>query len=315
MENRKSILSRVSGIAVTAKELLGWSNEQGRKKISDARVIYIYHNTIDATGDKAETEEKTFAACRIAINELRDLVSRVINRLNGSRLLITADHGFLFRQTAMGQVDKTELAVKPAAAIEAKKRYILGQNLPTHENCWHGNVSDTAGTTCQTEFLLPRGASRFHFVGGARFVHGGAMLQEICVPVITVSGLRDKRAEQHAKKKVDVVVVGAHIKMVNNIDKVRFIQSDPVGGQFIPRKLKIVIVDAQRQPVSSEEHLVFGSRSDKLDERSQEAKIKLSGSGFDRNSDYQLLLIDDETNTDYAQYKVTIDLAIQDDFF
>ena len=36
------------------------------------------------------------------------------------------------------------------------------------------------------EFLDSRGVNRFHFVGGARFVHGGAMLQEIVVPVITV---------------------------------------------------------------------------------------------------------------------------------
>ncbi len=315
LDNRASILSKVNGMAVTSKELLSWTNDQGRKNISHALVVYIYHNTIDAMGDKAETEEKTFTACRTAINELNDLVSRVINRLNGSRLFITADHGFLFRQKAMQQTDKTELAIKQTKAIEAKKRYILGTDIPSHENCWHGMVSNTAGSKCETEFLLPRGSNRFHFVGGARFVHGGAMLQEICVPVITISSLRDKRAEQHAKKKVDVVVVGAHIKIVNNIDKIRFIQSDPVGDKFIPRKLKVVIVDAQRNPVSSEEHLVFDSSSNKMDERSQEARIKLVGSAFERRINYQLLLIDEETNNDYGQYKVTIDLAIQDDFF
>ena len=33
---------------------------------------------------------------------------------------------------------------------------------------------------------VPKGASRFHFAGGARFVHGSAMPQEVVVPVITV---------------------------------------------------------------------------------------------------------------------------------
>lgn len=315
IDKRSAILSNVNGLAVTAKELLGWSNEEGRDKVREKSVVYIYHNVIDAIGDKAETEEQAFSACRTAIDELNDLVSRVINRLNGSRLFITADHGFLFRQKAMEQTDKTELPIKLKNPIEAKKRYILGTDIPSHENCWHGRVSDSAGSNCKTEFLLPKNANRFHFVGGARFVHGGAMLQEICVPVITVSGLRDKRAEQHAKKKVDVVVVGAHIKIVSNIDKVRFIQSDPVGDKFIPRKLKVIIVDGQRNPVSSEEHLIFDSASNKMDERSQEARIKLTGSGFDRKNDYQLLLIDEDNNTEYGQYKVTIDLAIQDDFF
>ena len=40
------------------------------------------------------------------------------------------------------------------------------------------------------EFWIPKGANRFHFTGGARFVHGGAMLQEIVVPVITVRHIR-----------------------------------------------------------------------------------------------------------------------------
>jgi len=320
LENRNTVLSNINGLAVTSKELLGWSNDEGRKKITNTEVVYIYHNTIDAIGDKAETEDKTFAACRTAIDELNDLVGRVVNRLNGSRLFITADHGFLFRQKAMEKTDKTELSISPANSFEAKKRYILGENIPSYENCWNGKVSNTAISQCNTEFLLPRGVNRFHFKGGARFVHGGAMLQEVCVPVISVSGLRDKRAEQHAKKKVDVVVVGAHIKIVNNIDKIRFIQSDPVGNKFIPRKLKVVIVDSDnsqssRVAVSSEEHLTFDSQSNSMDERSQEARIKLIGSNFDRQTDYKLLLIDVDNNTEYAQYKVTIDLAIQDDFF
>ncbi len=55
-------------------------------------VVYIYHDTIDAIGDKLPTEDRTFSACRDAIGELRDLVTRVINRLNGSRIVVTADH-------------------------------------------------------------------------------------------------------------------------------------------------------------------------------------------------------------------------------
>ncbi|MDI4746048.1 PglZ domain-containing protein, partial [Salmonella enterica subsp. enterica serovar Kentucky] len=41
----------------------------------NASVVYIWHDTIDAMGDKAATEDKTFEACRSAITELKDLVS------------------------------------------------------------------------------------------------------------------------------------------------------------------------------------------------------------------------------------------------
>ena len=44
--------------------------------------------------------------------------------------------------------------------------------------------------------MIPKSSQRFHFSGGAQFVHGGAMLQEICVPIITV---RELQKEQVAK--------------------------------------------------------------------------------------------------------------------
>ncbi|WP_159182247.1 PglZ domain-containing protein, partial [Escherichia coli] len=178
LDNRNAILQKVGGMAVSSKELMSWSNQEGRDKVRDVEVVYIYHDTIDAIGDKAATEEKTFEACRSAIEELKDLVGRVINRLNGSRVVITADHGFLFQQKALVAADKTSLKTKPAGAIEAKKRYIVGNNLPSDEACWKGSINDTAHGSSDTEFLLPKAAQRFHFVGGAKFVHGGAMLQE-----------------------------------------------------------------------------------------------------------------------------------------
>jgi hypothetical protein len=46
------------------------------------------------------------------------------------------------------------------------------------------------------EFWIPRGANRFHFTGASRFVHGGAMLQEVVVPVVTVRHRKGKAAEE-----------------------------------------------------------------------------------------------------------------------
>ena len=278
-------------------------------------MVYIYHDTIDAIGDKAATEDKTLAACRDGMNELEDLVGRVINRLNASRVVVTADHGFLFRQQALASEDKTGLENKPENAFEAKKRYILGSSLAKEQNCWHGRVADTADSQCDTEFLLPKGANRFHFVGGARFVHGGAMPQEVCVPVMTVRPLQKQQADKRTKQKVGVVVASQPIKLVNNIDKVRFLQTDAVSEGFVPRTLMCKIVDHQGQAVSSEETLVFNSESDQVGERTREARFKLIGSNFDRTAVYTLKMLDAETGTEYSQYSVGIDLAFHDDFF
>lgn len=319
LDNRNAILQKAGGMAVSSKELMSWSNQEGRDKVRDVEVVYIYHDTIDAIGDKAATEEKTFEACRSAIEELKDLVGRVINRLNGSRVVITADHGFLFQQKALAVADKIKITSKPSGAFEAKKRYLLGSHLPKDDSYWGGKVSNTANGIKEPEsdyeFMLPKGNQRFHFVGGAKFVHGGAMLQEICVPVVKVRELQKEQAAKHEKHPVGVVSADQSIKLVNNIDKVRFIQTDPVGERFVSRLLDIYIVNTDGNEVSSRETINFDSNSKEMDQRTREARLKLIGSEFDRNAKYTLVLENPQTRTRYSQYSVTIDLAFQDDFF
>jgi hypothetical protein len=205
--------------------------------------------------------------------------------------------------------------MKPNDVIEAKKRYIVGDNLPSDDAYWKGKVANTAGASSETEFMVPKGAQRFHFVGGAKFVHGGAMLQEICIPVVYIKELKKDQAAKHEKQKVGVVVSRLPIKLVNNIDKIKFIQTDPVGENFIPRQLDVYIVDTDGNVISSRETLNFDSSSQVMDERTREARLKLIGSQFDRHAAYTLVLEECETQTRYQQYSVTIDLAIQDDFF
>ncbi|MDP2100067.1 MAG: BREX-1 system phosphatase PglZ type A [Methylobacter sp.] len=315
LDNRSSVLEKFNGMAVSAKDLMGWRNQEGREKIRDCQTVYIYHDTIDFICDKQAGEDRTPQVCRTAIVELTDLIGRIINRLNGSQILLTSDHGFLFQQKALDKPDKTELSMKPNGAIEAKKRYIVGENLPTDDSYWKGKVANTAGASGETEFMVPKGAQRFHFVGGAKFVHGGAMLQEICIPVVYIKGLKKEQAAQHEKQKVGVVVSRLPIKLVNNIDKIKFIQADPVGEGFISRQLDVYIVDSDGSVVSSRETMNFDSSSKVMDERTREARLKLIGSLFDRHAAYTLVLEECETQTRYQQYSVTIDLAIQDDFF
>ena len=315
LDSRNAVLEKFNGMAVSAKELMNWSNQEGREKIRDSQVVYIYHDTIDFICDKQGGEDRTPLVCRDAIGELTDLIGRIINRLNGSQVLLTSDHGFLFQQKPLDKPDKTALSMKPNGAIEAKKRYIVGDNLPSDEAYWKGKVANTAGASGDTEFMVPKGVQRFHFVGGAKFVHGGAMLQEICIPVVYIKELQKEQVAKHEKQKVGVVVSRLPIKLVNNIDKIKFIQTDPVGEGFTSRQLEVYIVDSEGRVVSSRETLNFDSSSKVMDERTREARLKLIGSQFDRHAAYTLVLEEGETQTRYQQYSVTIDLAIQDDFF
>jgi uncharacterized protein (TIGR02687 family) len=317
-DNRHKILAKHGGVAFKADEVLNWTNQEGRDKVKEANVVYIYHDEIDAIGDKLATENQTFEATRNAVDEIKQLVGRIINRLNGSRVLITADHGFLFKMTDVTDSDKTALKSKPAGTIEAKKRYLIGTNLPSDEFYWTGKLANTAGIdTTQgddAEFMVPRGSNRFNFVGGAKFIHGGIMPQEICVPVIHVRELDTKAQTIHAKQKVGVVPLHSPIKIVTNIDRIQFLQTDPLGDKFKAREIELWIEDPDGKKVSSTEKALFDSASDKMDERKRNLQIKLEGSGFDRTISYKLIVEDTESKTN-TTHSVVIDLAFEDDFF
>ena len=70
-------------------------NKAGRREtFRGKRVVYIYHDTIDAMGDKASTEIYTFNAVETALNQLYDLVKIIRDDLSGTNVYITADMAF-----------------------------------------------------------------------------------------------------------------------------------------------------------------------------------------------------------------------------
>ena len=75
---------------------------------------------------------------------MADLVRYVINNLNGNYVVVTADHGFVYTETARSEVDKSKLDDKPPGTVRAKKRYLLGHDLPDCDEAWHGKTQVTA---------------------------------------------------------------------------------------------------------------------------------------------------------------------------
>lgn len=319
LENRQKVLAKHNGLAFKAHEVLSWTNQEGRDKVKAAEVVYIYHDEIDAIGDKAATENQTFQACRGAIDDIKNLISRIINRLNGSRVVVTADHGFLFKMTDVTDTDKTVLKAKPNGAVDAKKRYVIGMDLPSDDYFWTGRMAVTAKLDAQAgddaQFIIPRGSNRFNFVGGAKFIHGGIMPQEICVPVLHIRELDTKAQTKHAKQVVGVVPLNSPIKIVSNIDRIQLLQTEAVGEKFKARELSLWLEDPAGNIVSAKEKLLFDATSDKMEERKQALQVTLNGTGFNRSVPYKLVMLDLENNLKYNTYTVTIDLAFEDDFF
>ncbi|MFD1006753.1 BREX-1 system phosphatase PglZ type A [Oceanisphaera ostreae] len=324
-ENRQKILAKHNGLAFKSSEVLNWTNEEGRQKVYDARVVYIYHDQIDAIGDTAATENQTFKACADAIVEIKQLIERIVNRLNASRIIVTADHGFLFKSSDVVDSDKTTLTVKPQGSVETKKRYLIGQNLPKGDYYWQGKMAATANLHVEegadnsdAEFIVPRGSNRFNFVGGAKFIHGGIMPQEICVPVLKIRELDKKQQTKHAKERVSVVPLANPIRLVALADKIELFQASPVGKDYLARELEVWIEDPEGKVVSHKQKVMFDITSQSHEDRKRSVIIMLSGTGFDRTLSYKLMMNDiTQANRPnlLQSHSVIIDIAIEDDFF
>ena len=310
---RDGILRTVGGLACKSDELMAKKKDEGRAFVKGRRVVYIYHNTVDAVGDDGKTEERTFEGVRRAIDQLAALVGYIVNNLNGHHIVITTDHGFLFAEAARVETDKSKLEDTPNHTILAKKRYILGARLPDHKAVWHGTLRMTAGADGDMEFWIPKGANLFHFVGGARFAHGGAMPQEIVVPVVTVKHVRGKSASDTRPKSVAVQVLGSHHRITSAYYRVQLMQLEAVSERVKPITLKVAIYEGD-EAVTDLQSVTFESRSDNLDERKKWVRLVLKGRQYDRKIPYRLVLRDAATGIEQQSVDVIIDRAFTDDF-
>jgi uncharacterized protein (TIGR02687 family) len=310
---RNGILQTVGGLACKCDELMALKKEEGRQFVKEKRVVYIYHNTVDAVGDDGKNEGKTFEAVRTAINELAALVGHIINNLNGNHIVITADHGFVFTETARVETDKNKLKDKPEGTIVAKKRYLIGSNLSDYDAAWHGKLSVTAAADSDMEFWIPKGANLFHFMGGARFVHGGAMLQEIVVPVVTVKHIRGKSAVETKTKPVTVQVLGSNHRITSAFCRFQLIQMEAVGERLKPNTLRVAVYEGE-EPVTDIKSVKFESNSGNLDERKRWVNLTLKDRQYSKKTKYRLVLQDAGTGIEVESVEVIIDRAFTDDF-
>lgn len=315
LDQRNDHLKAFGGLAVKAEDLMALGKEKGRELVREHRLIYIYHDRIDMIGDKQASETKTFEAAAQTVQELAQVLGFVINSLNGSTVLVTADHGFMYQESALEASDKSTLEDKPAGTITAKKRYLIGHDLGTSPKAWSGNTAVTAGTLpdASMDFWLPKGASRFHFAGGARFVHGSAMPQEVVVPVMTV-GVSE--ADYAKTKSVGISLLGSVNKVVTNTQRFEFIQTDAVSERVLPRTVTVSLRDSQAgdKPISDVQSITFDSASHMLDERKRSILLTVLAGSHDPSKRYDLVMRDAVSNIEVLRLPIKVDLAFGNDF-
>jgi uncharacterized protein (TIGR02687 family) len=274
---RGKVLESVGGAAIQAEDFKSLNAEERRELYKANRILYVYHNRIDATGDKPGTERQVFEAVEDTLRDLVDLVKKLASA-NATNIFITADHGFLFQDEALA--DTFFLSTQPQGddLKVVNRRYVLGHGLKTND-AFATFGSDQLGLQSDLEVQIPKSIHRLRLAGGgSRFVHGGATLQEIVVPVLTVN----KRRKSDIRP-VNVEVWPESDKITTGQVVVRLFQSEPVSDKVQPRTLRAGLYIGETL-ISGQVELTFDQTSVDKRDRYQGARMLLNQEAGDYNN-------------------------------
>jgi uncharacterized protein (TIGR02687 family) len=312
-DNRSLLLNKtgVSSTVIKADDLLAMPRDDGRQAVQPHRVIYIYQDKIDAAGDKAASEHTVFAACKTAIEDLHALVKKIANALNGTHILITSDHGFLYERHNLAEHNKVK---QPRGnLLDSGRRHVVGRDLEDAEGTMEFSLPFIA--TEQLKARVPKGTLRYALQGGgAQYVHGGASLQEVCVPLISYKHVRAVKGDEGPSHKVGVQMNATSRKVTNNHFTVRLVQSEPIGERLRPRTLSVKFVDAQGKKVTSESTLLLDSLATQATDREFNARLSVTITNPERTQNYYLVVTDTEDDLELLREAWQINLAFTDDF-
>ncbi|MBT2571477.1 BREX-1 system phosphatase PglZ type A [Planococcus sp. ISL-110] len=315
LENRKKIIGSYveDSLAIHFQDMLAMNKAGRRETFKGKRVVYIYHDTIDAMGDKASTEIYTFNAVETALNQLYDLVKMIRDDLSGTNVYITADHGFLYQRDALEESDK--IGNEVLDAVEVKRRYVLSKEKREISGQLGINLSSVVDNVEQLTAYVPNGTIRNRMQGtGVNFVHGGASLQEVVVPLVKYKNKRVGQKGSYSLQKVDVKLTSSIRKITNSIFNLDFFQTEKVGDKMIPRTVVICIADADGTVLSNEETIIGDRTFNNPGDRTFKLQFVLKSISYDRNKTYYLLVKDLETGVVTEKTPFSINLGIVSDF-
>ncbi|NLE54060.1 MAG: BREX-1 system phosphatase PglZ type A, partial [Lentisphaerae bacterium] len=301
--NRIKILGQAisqRATACKADELMAMGKEDCRALVRDHDVIYVYHNRIDATGDKRESEERVFEAVEETLQELIRLIKKLTGA-NANNLLVTSDHGFIYQNRAIDESDFSGGDAEGDQILFRDRRFVLGKGL-AETSSLRKFTSEQLGLAGEVEVQIPKSINRLRLQGsGSRFVHGGASLQEVVIPVLKIN---KKRQSDVTAVEVDILR-GANSVISSGQLAVTMYQAGPVTDKIQPRVLRAGIYTEAGDLISDSHNLTFDQRSDNPREREQQVRFVLTRKADEANNQEVILRLEERHagTSHYKEYK------------
>ena len=279
-------------------------------------VVYIYHDRIDEASHSDDAS--VFTACEQAIQEIKTMIRIIVNEFGGIRILVTADHGFLYTYSALQEDSKVSSDIG-SKTVEMGRRYVIAQKDATAEYLMPVRFLDDK--TPYTGFA-PRENIRLKMSGaGINFVHGGVSLQEMVVPVIDYRYLRSEskdyrhNREKYDTKPVTVSLISATRKISNMLFALNFYQQEAVSDNRSACNYLVYFRDASGKAISDTVKIIADKANENGQERTFRCTFNLKPQQYSNLDTYYLVIQDEEGKQMPITEEFQIDIAFSVDGF
>lgn len=318
--NRDKVLKAANrnSVALKYKEIAPMKRAQRSVLVKGMDVVYIYHDKIDEASHTSDS--MVFPACDDAIEEIKNIVRIICNEFGGTRVYITADHGFLYTYSPLSEDAKVDKTTPSEQDVEIDRRYLITRKGAKPDFLLPVKFMDDG-----YDAFAPRESVRIKKKGGGlNFVHGGISLQEMVVPVIEYHYLRnDSKAYQRNKAKydtkpVEVSLLSASRKISNMIFSLNFYQKDAVSDNRSAANYLLYFVDSDGKQISDTAKIIADKTNENGQERVFRCSFNLKSLKYDNRASY-FLVIADESGLQMPQkeeFQIDIAFAVDEfDFF
>lgn len=297
-----------NSICIQYDEIKSMKTNQLKSLVSGLEVIYIYHNQIDARGDKTPTEDEVFIACDEAIEEISTMIRRLTGT-NVTRFIVTSDHGFIYKRDEINAGNKIGDVSSKSAFMG--KRYAVTYDMIALEGISGVSIADAHNNSDRRSVSFPTSTDIFKAQGGGvNYFHGGCSPQEMIIPLIDV---------KTEKSKVDITFV--EIAMCTTMSKItnlsvnlEFFQKQPVSDVVKPATYHIYFEAENGERVSNENQYNADSMDTNLINTKAKFRFAFKNRIYNNKDKYYLIIRDDEHNIQLNKIPFTIDIAMANDF-
>lgn len=315
--NRDKVLkaTNINSVALKYKDIAPMKRAERSALVKGMDVVYIYHDKIDEASHTSDS--MVFPACDEAIEEIKNMVRIIRNEFSGTRVYITADHGFLYTYSPLSEDSKVDKTTPSEQDVEIDRRYLITRKGASPDYLLPVKFMDHG-----YDAFAPRESVRIKKKGGGlNFVHGGISLQEMVVPVIEYHYFRnDSKAYQRNKAKydtkpVEVGLLSASRKISNMIFSLNFYQKDAVGDNRSAANYLLYFVDSNGKQISDTAKIIADKTSDNGQERTFRCSFNLKSLKYDNRASYYLVIADESGLQMPQKEEFQIDIAFAVDEF